>query len=289
MDQISLKETVQRDQNVWMKGDKDKDLMLFIHGFPEFWYSWRKQLDYFKDNYCCVALDMRGYGDSDKPEGIHSYQIENLVEDIEDVIIKLGYKKAIIVGHDWGAIVSWMFAIFYPEMVEKLVIMDVPHPKAGEITYKQNWQQMLKSWYIYFFQFPQIPELFLSLNNFKPLKNMFKGSKGGLHNRDNLSNEDIQAFIYTFSQQNGFTYPINYYRSFIQRWNLIRIPNEPVKPETLIIWGEKDYFVVTENATLSQKFCSKSHVVVIKDASHWVQQDNPEEVNNEIKKFLKSN
>uniref|UniRef100_A0A0K0F622 AB hydrolase-1 domain-containing protein n=1 Tax=Strongyloides venezuelensis TaxID=75913 RepID=A0A0K0F622_STRVS len=270
-----------------MKGDKGKELMLFIHGFPEFWYSWRRQLDYFKDNYCCVAIDMRGYGESDKPNGIDEYKIENLIEDIENVILQLGYQKAVVVGHDWGAIVSWMFAIFYSEMVSKLIIMDVPHPKAGEIIYKSNFKQMAKSWYMYFFQFPVVPEIFLSLNNFQPLRNMFKGKKGGLCNRDKLSNEDINSYVYTFgSQPNGFTGPINYYRSYLQRWNLIKYPKEPIKSETLIIFGEKDFFVITENAYLSQNYCSKSKVVIVKNASHWVQQDAPEEVNKAIENFL---
>uniref|UniRef100_A0AAF5D6K2 AB hydrolase-1 domain-containing protein n=2 Tax=Strongyloides stercoralis TaxID=6248 RepID=A0AAF5D6K2_STRER len=257
-----------------MEGEKGKELMLFIHGFPEFWYSWRKQLDYFKDNYCCVAIDMRGYGESDKPNGIGEYKIEKLIEDVENVIHKLGYKKAIIVGHDWGSIVSWMFAAFYPEMVTKLIIMDVPHPNAAMITYRRYWKQIVKSAYIYLFQFPIVPELIMR-------------KKGGIYNKNQISNEDISAYIYTFgSQLNGFTGPINFYRAFLQRWNLIEMPKEPIKPETLIIFGEKDYFVISENAQLSQNYCSKSDIAIIKNGSHWIQQDFPDEVNKIMKNFL---
>uniref|UniRef100_A0AAF5I2E9 AB hydrolase-1 domain-containing protein n=1 Tax=Strongyloides stercoralis TaxID=6248 RepID=A0AAF5I2E9_STRER len=210
----------------------------------------------------CVAIDMRGYGESDKPNGIGEYKIEKLIEDVENVIHKLGYKKAIIVGHDWGSIVSWMFAAFYPEMVTKLIIMDVPHPNAAMITYRRYWKQIVKSAYIYLFQFPIVPELIMR-------------KKGGIYNKNQISNEDISAYIYTFV--NGFTGPINFYRAFLQRWNLIEMPKEPIKPETLIIFGEKDYFVISENAQLSQNYCSKSDIAIIKNGSHWIQQDFPDE------------
>ncbi|CEF66211.1 Alpha/beta hydrolase fold-1 domain and Epoxide hydrolase-like family-containing protein [Strongyloides ratti] len=271
-----------------MEGEKGKELMLFIHGFPEFWYSWKKQLDYFKDNYCCVAIDMRGYGESDKPNGIDEYKIEKLIEDIENIILQLGYQKAIVVGHDWGAIVSWMFAIYYPEMVTKLIIMDVPHPRAAAITYKSYWKQMIKSTYIYLFQFPIIPEIVMSIHNYRTLRNIFIEKKGGLYNKNNMSNEDINAYVYTFASQNGFTYPINFYRALLQKWDVIDIPKEPIKPETLIIFGENDFFVISENGQLSQKYCSKSKLVIIKNGSHWIQQDFPDEVNKSMETFLQS-
>ncbi|GCB61508.1 hypothetical protein scyTo_0007063 [Scyliorhinus torazame] len=111
-------------------GERNKPLMLLLHGFPEFWYSWRYQLREFKSEYRVVAIDLRGYGDSDAPPGRGDYKLECLLKDVKDVIEVLGYSSCILVGHDWGGILAWNLAICNPEMVERLIILNAPHPKS---------------------------------------------------------------------------------------------------------------------------------------------------------------
>jgi epoxide hydrolase 4 len=122
-------------------------LLLFLHGFPEFWYSWRHQIPEFAKDYHVVALDLRGYNNSDKPHDPGSYTLEELVLDIEGVVQGLGYERCFLVGHDWGGAVAWGFAYTYPEMVEKLAILNMPHPAKFFEGIRQP-QQMLRSWYI---------------------------------------------------------------------------------------------------------------------------------------------
>uniref|UniRef100_A0AC35UC76 AB hydrolase-1 domain-containing protein n=1 Tax=Rhabditophanes sp. KR3021 TaxID=114890 RepID=A0AC35UC76_9BILA len=209
-----------------------------------------------------------------------------LTNDIKEVIDKLGVKKASVIGHDWGSIVAWSFGIYYPEMVEKLVIMDVPHPVVGGKYYQSNIQQFLRAWYIFFFQFPIVPELSMMVNDMKLLETMFRGKKGGIINRENFTDEDMAVYKYTFGQKGSLTYPINFYRGMLQRWSLIDFPKTLVQPDTLIIWGEKDHFVNSEMAQLSAKYCKNATVKLIPNSSHWVQQDSPVEVNNAMRAFL---
>nr|KAG5698659.1 hypothetical protein BaRGS_003173 [Batillaria attramentaria] len=133
-------------------GSEGKPLMVLVHGFPEFWYSWRYQLREFKDSFRVVAIDLRGYGDSDKPTDVSSYDVSKLVDDVKQLISALGYKKCVLVGHDWGGAVSWSFAQTYPDMVDKLIVMSCPSISA----YMKNaWsrlglRQLRRSWQVKF-------------------------------------------------------------------------------------------------------------------------------------------
>ncbi|KAL6728946.1 hypothetical protein Aduo_000047 [Ancylostoma duodenale] len=127
-------------------GDDDKPLLLMLHGFPEFWYSWRFQLKHFANKYRCVALDQRGYNLSDKPSHTEDYHIDFLIADVREVAEKLGYKKFILMGHDWGAVVAWKFALVYPELLEKLIILNVPHPNVLPELMATSSEQRRKSW-----------------------------------------------------------------------------------------------------------------------------------------------
>ncbi len=143
-------------------------LMLMLHGFPEFWYSWRHQIAEFASDYCVVAVDLRGYNDSDKPQEVAAYQMLELLADVKGIISGLGYEDCILVAHDWGGAIAWNFAYKYPSMVEKLIVMNLPHPTkfaAG----LQTWQQLQKSWYIFFFQIPFLPEFIFQANNYQAI------------------------------------------------------------------------------------------------------------------------
>uniref|UniRef100_A0A914CXI6 AB hydrolase-1 domain-containing protein n=1 Tax=Acrobeloides nanus TaxID=290746 RepID=A0A914CXI6_9BILA len=228
---------------------------------------------------------MRGYGDSDKPNGIKNYSMQNLIKDVRETIEKLGQSSTILVAHDWGAVVAWYFAMYHPDMVERLVICNVPHPKAFEKVLRSKAAQFLKSWYIFLFQCPILPEEWIKTQDYKAIEIFFRGRKMGIVNRENFTDEDTEAWKFTFST-NGLTAPINYYRALMQLPERLRPTKEPVKPKTLILWGENDGALDIEGANLSPNYCENAQLKKIPDCSHWVQQDCPELVNKYIEEFL---
>ncbi|KHJ90253.1 hydrolase, alpha/beta domain protein [Oesophagostomum dentatum] len=266
-------------------GEDDKPLLLMLHGFPEFWYSWRFQLRHFADKYRCIAVDQRGYNLSDKPQNVEEYQIDFLINDVKELIERLGYKRIFLMGHDWGAAVAWQFALVYPEFVEKLVILNVPHPNAMMDLLKTSNEQRLKSWYIFMFQTPKIPEMVVQSRDLHMLDLSFRGKKAGIRNKENFTDEDLEAWKHVFSQEGALTGPINYYRNIRKRIPLKGDQNI-CKPPTLIVWGDGDPFLMKEGATKSLDYCRDGHLEFIEGASHWVMQDEPQKVNKLVEDFL---
>ena len=194
------------------KGDRNKPLMLFLHGFPEFWFSWRFQLEHFSKDYHCVAIDMRGYNFSDKPEGIRQYGLDQLCSDVKAVIegmiyhlphvdffttsffpfIGMDKKECILVGHDWGGSVGYGFCATYPEMVSCYIVCNLPHPQSIRHEQANSWKQRLMSWYMLFFQCPIIPEFFFTHDDFSILDGIGKDMK------DPNLEEVVEAYKYAF-------------------------------------------------------------------------------------------
>ncbi|CAI2349758.1 unnamed protein product [Caenorhabditis sp. 36 PRJEB53466] len=267
-------------------GSDDKPLMLFIHGYPEFWYSWRFQLKEFADRYRCVAIDQRGYNLSDKPKLVENYSIDELTGDVRDVIEELGYEKAIVVAHDWGGLVAWEFAARFPEMVEKLICCNIPRPGAFAKRLSGSWSQFRKSWYIFFYQNEKIPELLCVADDMKMLEMCFRAKPMGIRNSQNFTDEDLEAWKYSFSMNGAsFKYPINYYRNIFTN---LKPKRDPIlEMPTLIIWGTGDGALDVEAAEESCKTLRNATFKTIPGASHWVQQDEPELVNSYITDFLR--
>ncbi|NJO71924.1 MAG: alpha/beta hydrolase, partial [Oscillatoriales cyanobacterium RM1_1_9] len=219
-------------------------LILMLHGFPEFWYSWRHQIPEFASHYKVVALDMRGYNDSDKPREVSAYRPEAVIADIKAVIEALDYEQCILVGHDWGGAIAWGFAYAYPEMVEKLIVLNIPHPakfKDG----LWNLEQLQKSWYIFFFQLPILPELFLQADDYRAIAAAFIDMA---IDKSTFSSEDLEAYKDAAARRGALTAMVNYYRNIFQglldpnraeEWGLLRVP-------TLMIWGEDDQALCRE-------------------------------------------
>ncbi|CAF3273212.1 unnamed protein product [Rotaria socialis] len=264
------------------KGSSDQPLMLFVHGFPECWYTWRYQMKYFSKNYRVVAIDQRGYGLSSKPSEVSNYAADKLARDIADIIEQLGYKSCVLVGHDWGAIISWTCAMLYPKLIDKLIILNVPHPAAFFDAI--SFRQLRRSWYIFFYQIPFIPELLFKSNDFQMLKTIFYTKPMGLVNQENVTEDDLEVFNYTFSQKGTPTAAINYYRALVRhtRYDLQKRIDVPV----LIIWGCQDAALGEELADASTNYCSDVRLKKIRNASHWVQQDVPDEVNQYMEAFV---
>lgn len=249
----------------------------------QFWYSWRYQMKEFSDDYHVVAVDLRGYGETDRSPKISDYFITNLSKDVVELIPALGHEKATLVAHDWGGAIAWIVTQRHPDVVEKLVVLNCPHPMVMIKTI--NFTQLMMSWYMFFFQVPWLPELLMSANDYKMFNSVFRGRLTGVRNRRAFTPEDVEAYKYVFSQDGAATPPLNYYRANSLRFNHFRFDNI-IDVSTLIIWGDSDKFL---NSTMADSHgCLVKDLTVrhIENCSHWVQNDNPERVNQYIKEFL---
>ena len=186
---------------------------MLLHGFPEFWYGWRKQIPALAEAGCRVIVpDQRGYNLSDKPKGIKAYCIDTLVEDIVGLIDALDYEKVNLVGHDWGALVAWMLAIKHPERLHRLGIINVPHPAVMKRFLQRDFEQMRRSLYALFFQLPWLPEMSLRIGN-------WSGASLGLRRSGKpnaFTDEDIEKYKEAWSQPGAMTAMLNWYRAALR-------------------------------------------------------------------------
>ena len=256
-------------------------LMLMLHGFPEFWYSWRHQIPEFSPYFKVVAVDLRGYNHSDKPQEKSAYVMDEFIKDVEEIITGLGYEKCILVAHDWGGAIAWNFAHIYPEMVEKLIVLNIPHP-AKFSQGLNTFRQLLRSWYIFFFQLPFLPELYIKAGNYQMIEKIFQGMA---IDKTAFTPEDIKIFKQAVAQPGALTAMLNYYRNIFQakisnkNWPKLDIP-------TLMIWGESDNALGKELTYGTQSYVNQLQINYIPNCSHWVQQEKPQLVNQYIREFL---
>lgn len=268
--------------HVVQAGPADGPLVILLHGFPEFWYGWQHQIDTLAEaGFWVWAPDQRGYNLSDKPKGIASYGIDTLAADVVGLINAAGREKAVVVGHDWGAAVAWWTAATYPERVERLVVMNVPHPAVMKRFASRDPGQMLRSWYMVFFQLPWLPETLSRLGNWAVLvRTLRKSSRPGT-----FSNADLQQYKAAWSQPGAFTAMVNWYRAALQKPPSRRSDIRITVP-TLLIWGVRDQFLKREMAQLSIDRCDNGRIVFFENATHWVQHEEAERVNELIKEVV---
>ena len=268
-------------------------LIMFVHGFPEFWYEWKDQLAEFGRDYQAVAPDMRGYNLSAKPAEVDQYQIKYLVEDLRELAETLGHKKFIMVAHDWGGVIAWVFAMAHPEILEKLVIINAPHPAVFQRELRANPAQQKASQYMLMFRSPQAEQM-LSANNYALLVQVVlrEGLKTGA-----FTEEDKEAYLAAWAQPGALTGGLNYYRAaqvgpptpgedaqgFTAEFGSLE-----VKVPTLVIWGEKDEALLTGNLEGLDKFVPNLTIRRIPDATHWVTHEKPAQVNQYIREFISS-
>lgn len=265
-------------------------LIMFLHGFPEFWYEWKNQLAEFGRNYQAVAPDMRGYNLSSKPVEVEQYRMKYLINDIRALAEHLGYKKFILVAHDWGGGVAWPFAIRHSEYLEKLIIINAVHPVVFMRELRDNPAQQKASQYILVYRTPKAEEI-LSRNNYALLaSNLLEdGIKQGY-----FTEEDKNAYIEAWSQPGALTGGLNYYRaahlgSFTGESD-DSLSADPslfvVAVPTLVIWGEKDKWLLTGNLEGLEKYVSNLTIKRIPDGSHWVIHEKLGLVNSYIREFI---
>lgn len=271
--------------HVVMAGAKDGEPVFLLHGFPEFWYCWRKQIPYLAEKgFRVIVPDQRGYNLSDKPEGVANYHIGLLAQDIVNLATALGYQRFHLVGHDWGAAVAWWTALLFPERLKKLAILNAPFPPVMlDEVQSGNWQQALKSWYIAYFQIPFLPEWTMSNFDFAPLlEAMVKSGKKGTFHRD-----ELEEYKRAWSQPKGLKSMVNWYRAAAQSsFGMRQSKQAQIIPETLIVWGEQDKFLGKELVTPSLAVCRDGRAIFYPNASHWLQIDEADAVNEELGSFF---
>jgi pimeloyl-ACP methyl ester carboxylesterase len=258
-------------------------VVVLLHGFPEFWYSWRAQIAALAAaGFRVLALDMRGYNESDKPPGVENYRLEKLTADVAGLIRQAGAECAHVVGHDWGGAVAWAVAMHRPEVVRRLAVLNAPHPAAYQRELRRPGQ-LLRSWYVLFFQVPWVPEWLLSAGDYALLERALR--------REPLSpgaftDVDIQRYKEALARPGALTATISYYRAAFRHSLTIQRSLRPIAAPTLLVWGEQDRYLVPRLTEGLESWVPRLRVERLR-ASHWVQKDASEEVNRLLIDFFR--
>jgi pimeloyl-ACP methyl ester carboxylesterase len=258
-------------------------LVLLLHGFPEFWYGWRRQLTPLANaGYRVWAPDQRGYNLSDKPLGIAAYRLELLAADVVGLIEAAGQEKARIVGHDWGGVVTWWIASHASHRLERAVVINAPHGAVMRRHLRRSPSQWLRSWYVGFFQLPCLPELVSRLDHWRLLVRALQWSS----RPGTFTTTDLERYRQAWARPQAYRAMLNWYRAIVQRppdrpgYSAIAVP-------MMLIWGAQDVFLSRQMAQLSMALCQEGQLAIVEEASHWVHLEEPGRVNVLIDSFLR--
>lgn len=260
-------------------------LALLLHGFPECWFSWRHQLPALvRLGHLAWAPDLRGYGESERPQGVKAYAIEELIADVAGLIEAAGSTSVVLIGHDWGAMIAWFLAMRRPELLDRLVILNVPHPACFQREIRRP-RQLLRSWYVFFFQLPWLPEWFLGADRCRRIAATIAGMAV---DRDRFPAEVLDVYRKNACRPGALTAMINYYRAALpgvlkrqrgSEYPIIEIP-------TLMIWGTEDRALGIETTRGTDRYVRDLTLRYLPGVSHWVQQEAPDRVNAMIEAWL---
>ena len=263
-------------------GPEDGPLLIFLHGFPELWYGWRQQIAPFAEQgFRVLAPDQRGYNTSDKPRGVRAYGRDTLAADVLGLIDEAGRQKAYVAGHDWGGLVAWWLGLKHPERIERLAILNCPHPGVIRRHLWTNPRQLRRSWYMFFFQLPRLPERALGEGDCENLvKTLRRTSREGT-----FTDEDLRVYREAWAQPGALTGMLNWYRAGL------RAPHSPppgprVTVPALLVWGTQDRALGEELARPSIDLCDHGRLARIEEATHWLQHEEPGRVNALIGDFF---
>lgn len=263
-------------------GPEDGPVVVLLHGFPEFWYSWHRQIEPLSAaGFRVIVPDQRGYNLSSKPVGVSSYAIPKLVSDVITIADQLGQRKIFLAGHDWGAAVAWSTALLHPQRIAKLVVLNVPHPSVMRKFLRTRPRQLLRSWYMFFFELPRLPEVLFSAFNFRAgSRSLLRSSRPGT-----FSAEDLAQYRSAWSQPGALTAMINWYRALFR--TRTKFPDKTVRVPTRILWGERDDFLLTEMAHESLRYCTSAELFTFTNATHWLQHEEPARVSELLIDFFR--
>jgi epoxide hydrolase 4 len=256
----------------------DGPLVVLLHGFPEFWYAWRRQIaPLAAAGFRVVAPDLRGYNLSSKPDGVKPYSAENLAEDVRGLIQERGAASALVAGHDWGGTAAWTLAMHHPEVVDRLAILDAAHPRKLNEGLRHP-SQLRRSWYFFYFQLPGLPEHHVKANDWEFFQDFLRDAQPP------YTPEEIKHYIEAWSQPGAEAAMINYYRFAVRHGSG---DVRPVTAPTLVIWGGSDRFL---GPTLAEPHPEDvpnlDRVERLPDASHWVHHDEADKVNQLLAEFF---
>jgi pimeloyl-ACP methyl ester carboxylesterase len=269
--------------HVIQAGPEAGPLVIFLHGFPEFWYGWRQQIPHFAGAGFRVCVpDQRGYNLSDRPKGAAAYRLDALAADVLGLMDAMGREKAFLVGHDWGAAVAWWVAEHHPERVARVAVLNVPHGAVFLRHLLRHPSQWLKSAYMAFFQLPALPEALARRNNWRMATGFLqRSSRPGT-----FSPEDLARYREAWSRPGAYTAMLNWYRALLRRPP--RYPDRPrITVPTLLIWGAGDRFLDKAMARPSIDLCDEGRLILVEEASHWVQHEEAARVNGWIEAFFR--
>jgi pimeloyl-ACP methyl ester carboxylesterase len=263
-------------------GPPDGPVVVLLHGFPESWYSWHKQIDPLATSgFRVIVPDQRGYNKSSKPRGAASYALSELTSDVLAIADQLGEEHIFLAGHDWGAAVAWSVALLHPQRVAKLAILNVPHPSVMRHYLKSNRRQLRRSWYMFFFQLPFLPEAAFSAFSFRlGVRSLVRSSRP-----NTFSNEDLAQYRAAWSEPGALTAMINWYRAAFRYRS--KFPDTAVHVPTRILWGERDAFLLSDMAHTSLRYCDSAELYTFANASHWLQHEEPARVSELLIDFFR--
>jgi epoxide hydrolase 4 len=262
-------------------GPADGRLLILLHGFPELWHGWQRQIEPLAAaGFRVLVPDQRGYNLSDKPRGVDAYRLDRLAADVVGLIDDAGRERACLAGHDWGGAVAWWIGITHPGRLERLALLNIPHPIVMRRNLLHNRAQRRKSWYIFFFQLPWLPELKMRRRDWAYAAHVLTTtSRPGT-----FSAADLALYRQAWSQPGAMTSMINWYRAALRKPP--RLPQSlRVTVPTLLVWGTGDRFLGREMAQPSIDLCDDGRLVFL-DASHWVQHEEPAEVHRLLAEFF---
>lgn len=260
-------------------------LVVLLHGFPDFWYGWRHQLPALAAaGFRTVALDLRGYNLSDRPPRVDDYRVARLAADVRSAVRSLGAERAHVVGHDWGGAIAWHLASRHPEMVDRLAVLNAPHPgRFAELLRTPG--QAVRSWYVGAFQIPLVPELLLGAAGRRLLLDALRA----MHRRPGaITDADLARYDAAFARPGAIRAALAYYRAAARRSMEALGQGRRVERPTLVLWGERDPALRRENADTLERWVPDLRVERVADAGHFVQADAPDVVNSALVRFLRA-
>ncbi|MBV8071502.1 MAG: alpha/beta hydrolase [Acidobacteriaceae bacterium] len=262
-------------------GPKDGPLAILLHGFPEFWYCWRKQIaPLAAAGLRVIVPDQRGYNLSSKPGRVRDYALPCMTSDVIAIADHLSREKFSLAGHDWGAAVAWNTAIHFASRVSRLAILNVPHPSVMR-RYFLRPAQLLKSWYMFFFQLPVLPEALFSMGNFRlGIDSLRRTSRSGT-----FTSEDLQRYREAWSQPGAVSAMIHWYRALFRHWP--QVPSAKLSVPTLVLWGVEDRFLLPRMADESAQQCTDVRLVRFEHATHWLPHEEGEQVSQLLAGFFR--